>query len=144
MKNTDLQHRLMKLDTMTDPETSLDRSRTLKSLQVTKSKLLSHKKQNLNIMELATKEVQEANRRIKEINMKMAELHPQKGFIVTEHALLRYLERFEGIDINRIHDEIMKLPEKDKVKANNTIITVYPTPDDHFNLAENESQGVAV
>lgn len=138
--NGHLQHRVMKAQTMAMPTTALDRSRALKSLSVTRGKLLAHKAQNLDIMAEATAEIQATNREIKEINIKMNNLRPGKEPIVTEHALLRYAERFMGVDINKIHAEIMNLPETDKIVSGNTVVTVYPTPDDHFNLAGNEKK----
>lgn len=43
-----------------------------------------------------------------------------------------------GLDLEKIHADILALPSADKTMANNTVITVYPEVDDHFNLAQNE------
>lgn len=98
----------------------------------------NRKKETLNVISEATKEVRAINKDIKMVNKKLAALQPEQGELVTEHAILRYLERYMGLDLEKIHADILALPSADKTMANNTVITVYPEVDDHFNLAQNE------
>lgn len=122
------------------PENSLDRSRRLKSLLVTKSKLIGRQYELDSILEETLKEINANKINLNMVEKQITDLTPEKGTTITEHALLRYCERYRGIDLEEVHKEIMDLPQEDKIMASNTIITVFPTIDDHFNLAENESR----
>lgn len=136
--NKETRYRVAQAKAATIPVNSLDRSRLLKSLQVTLGKLRVNKKQQISVIAEATGEIQSINKAMKLINTKIAKLAPADGSIVTEHALLRYLERYHGVDLQVIHAEVLALPDTDRVMAHNTVITCFPTEDDHFNLAENE------
>ena len=128
MKNN-LKHRTMKAEQADIPENPLDRSRLLKSLLVTKNKLENRKAETLSAIN---------NKTIKLINKKIEKLKPEDGFVVTEHALLCYIERYMGVDIEKVHADVLSLPGNNKIMANNTVVTVYPDQNDHFNLAGNE------
>lgn len=137
MKNN-LKHRTMKAEQADIPENPLDRSRLLKSLLVTKNKLENRKAETLSVINEAKKEIRQYNKTIKLINKKIEKLKPEDGFVVTEHALLRYIERYMGVDIEKVHADVLSLPGNNKIMANNTVVTVYPDQNDHFNLAGNE------
>jgi hypothetical protein len=138
MKRADLAHRLRKAEAATEPKNSLDRSRLLKSLLVTLTKLETRRKESMHIIREETKQLRQTNKDIKVINKKIDKLEPEDGFLVTEHALLRYLERYAGVDLEKIHAEIIALPDHDRIMASNTIVTVFPTTYDQFNLSQNE------
>ena len=120
--------------------TAVERSRKLKSLEVTEGKI----KNRIKMLEAQRDEVQhELSVAIGQMDKVVVEkryIDQLKSPIVTEHALLRYVERFWGVDLDKAHEEILLLPESEKVKAKNTIVTVFPDPEDHFNLAERESE----
>lgn len=133
-----ISHRMAMHDA-SKPVNALERSRKLKSLNVTRSKLLSIVKTSRNIINSAEAERIDAEKRMKEIEMEIAKLKDiSDSPIITEHALLRYVERQMGIDLEKVHQEILDLPDELKIKSGNTIITVYTDTEDHFNLAERE------
>lgn len=135
--DTRIKHHLMD-----KPTNALDRSRKYKSLTVTKTKLVSWRKSCQIEMKQAAADMADADKRLIDIEIQMAKLKEETGGdpIVTEHALLRYVERRMGVDLDKCLQEIIKLPKKDVVMMGQTIITVYPDNDDHFNLAQNESK----
>lgn len=120
---------------------AVERSRKLKSLQVTKNKLLSNIQQCDKKIRLAEHDKSLYQDQLKKVEDETASLLKQNDGnpIVTEHAMLRYVERHMGIDLSNVVDEIIKLPLKETVVSGNTIVTVFKDPDDHFNLAERES-----
>lgn len=138
----DLKHRAMKAKAAEIPESALDRSRLLKSLMVTKNKLENRKSETLQVMAEATKEIREYNKTIKLINKKIEKLKPEDGNLVTEHALLRYIERYMNIDIEKVHADVLALSGNDKIISQGTVVTVYPDANDHFNLAGNERKPI--
>ena len=44
--------------------------------------------------------------------------------IITDHALIRYLERYEEYDLDSLRDKVRNLPDTKKTVINNNIITV--------------------
>jgi seryl-tRNA synthetase len=119
---------------------ALERSRKLKSLAVTKSKLDNR----IQLLKSTKKEIErdlaESMNQADKVEEEKVVLETYKSPIVTEHALLRYVERFMKVDLNKVHEKILNLPEKDVVRSGNTIITCFTDKDDHFNLAEREDQ----
>ena len=78
--------------------------------------------------ELATKEKISASllQQIKEYNLK-----PESTLKVSEHSMLRYLERVKGMDIKAIEEEMVDkqlLLQTSTLGGNGT----YPTPDNKF------------
>ena len=144
-KKSDIQFRMNMLDHESKMHakfklTALERSRKLKSLDVTEGKI----KARISTLEAQKKQVQseldEAYSQQNRVATEKREIDKIKSPIITEHALLRYVERFWGVDLEKAHEEILLLPESEKIKAKNTIVTVFPDPEDNFNLAERESQ----
>lgn len=124
----------------TIPETALERSRKLKSLQVTHGKLETQIRTNTKIIKTADNDRIDAEIRQREIGQQIKELESIANTpIVTEHALLRYCERVLHIDLEQVHADILAMRSEDKVQIGNTVVTVYTDPNDHFNLAERES-----
>lgn len=72
--------------------------------------LLKSEKTNLN------KEIELKEKRLTEINNSIKKL-TNDNIIVSEHAVLRYLERVEGINISEIKEKIL----------NNDLINMYKT-----------------
>lgn len=118
---------------------ALERSRKLKSIEVTEGKIEARIRTLKSFADDVEKELQECYANQNRLAMEKRHIDMQKSPIVTEHALLRYVERFWGIDLVKAHEEILLLPETEKVRAKNTIVTVFPDPEDHFNLSERES-----
>lgn len=135
---THIKHRLQKHGD-SQPMTALERSRKLKSLHVTQSKLHVFISSCMKTIRTTNHDMQEAKSQLDDINAQIVELSADSAPIVTEHALLRYVERHMGINLEKAHEEILKLPESEVVRAGNTIITCFTDPNDHFNLAERES-----
>lgn len=79
---------------------------TLKSLQTHKSKLESKlTKQKFERTEIS-QQVSKTEQQIKFIEYKISAFK-EKELRVSEHAILRYLERKEGIDIKEIKEKIL-------------------------------------
>lgn len=117
-------------------------SRKLKSLQVTENKLIAYLGQcnkQKNLLEKDIESTEKSLKRVREEKKQIEELNDGMP-VVTEHALLRYVERHMGIDLNKALQEILQLPDKEVVRHNNTIVTVFTDPEDHFNLAGRESK----
>lgn len=119
---------------------ALERSRRLKSLQVTENKIISRNGQIKKQIRLLNKDLLEGEKQLEIVQAERKELESQKSPVVTEHALLRYVERFMGVDLEKAHAEILALPDNAIVKHGNTVITCFTDPEDHFNLAERETQ----
>lgn len=130
----------MKEHSASEPVTALERSRKLKSLQVTKGKLIGLVCRYKTEIKEATENLVETKRNIKLIDKSLKALKEDDTVVVTEHALLRYVERVMHIDLEQVHAEVVAMAEEDLIRAGNTIVTVIPDKNDHFNLAERESQ----
>lgn len=136
-RKNDIAYRVQALSQKT-PLTALERSRKLKSLQVTKGKLVQQNISCREIINNASADLEVAKRQQESIEAEIAELEKVKSPIVTEHALLRYVERVLGVDLDQCHKDILQLDDSQKVVSGNTIITVFTDQEDHFNLAERE------
>lgn len=44
--------------------------------------------------------------------------------IITDHAIVRYLERYNNLDLEKVKEQVKKLPQEEKIVYNNNIITV--------------------
>lgn len=119
--------------------TAIEKSRKLKSLQVTENKIQSRINQLQKQKKEIQKDIDECQINLNKISQEKRHIDQHKSPIVTEHAILKYIERYKNIDLNEIHDEIINLPDNDKVKSGMTIVTVFPDKNDHFNLAERET-----
>lgn len=105
-----------------------DVSRRLKSLNTTKNKLVSYRKKCRINIKHSKADIVDCDKRIAEIDKELAELQlPSNGLIVSEHALLRYLERYKGINLDTIAEEIKELSKSEIVQRGNTIVTIADT-----------------
>lgn len=139
---TDIEYR-MKLLQKEDNKlklNALERSRKIKSIEVTEGKINTRLWALNSMKEDIEKEIVEMNNNLVALKAEKGQIDTLKSPVVTEHALLRYVERYMGVDLTEVHEKILALPEADKIKAKNTVITVFPDKEDNFNLAEREKQ----
>lgn len=125
-------HRMSKLDRL-DKKTQgklIEKSRSFVSMNIAEDKLNLRIKSMEEKKNIADREIKEAKDQIDLIKAKREELGYEHDIIVTEHAMLRFIERFMNVDINEVYQKIIKLPKKDVTKFGNTIVTVYPVDDD--------------
>lgn len=118
-----IKYRIKNMDII--PNDRFEQGRRLKSLKITLSKFLSWRKENENIIERAMADLKDADKYIEVMNKAIDEIEQDKSIIITEHAVLRYLQRHKGIDLNQVTEEIVKLDPKYIKRNANTIITVY-------------------
>lgn len=112
----------------------------LKALNTEKKKLIQRKSGVSAQIRSLESEMQSINHRIQEIEAAVASLGKNGEIVVSEHAILRYLERVEGLDLSRVRSVLLTDKVKGSVKAlgnckvglddctvvvrNNTIVTV--------------------
>lgn len=84
----------------------IDKSK-LKGLETQISKLKSEV--DLDKLQLSTiqKSIKSKVERIKELERKLNKLKGSSKLIVSEHAILRYLERIKGLDTNEVIESIL-------------------------------------
>lgn len=58
------------------------------------------------------------------IGKRIAEIKSGTDSIVTDHAVVRYLQRYANMDIEKIKERIAELPEDEKIVIANNVITV--------------------
>jgi Fe-S cluster assembly scaffold protein SufB len=139
--NTDIQYRMLKH--RVKPVTSLERSQKAQSMQVTENKIENNLTHLKRIVTEAQKEMKAHRDQLAIVKAeKKALINASKEQLTTEHARLRYCERYMGIDMQFVHEQILALPEADKITKGQTVITVYPAIDDPLNLAERETEAV--
>jgi len=94
-------------------------SAEIKGLETRRNKLQAQRKQ-LNI-EIQEKQKESANMksRIDMLQKKIEKLKSKKSnnLIISEHALLRYIERVIGIDLQEIQNKILPPEKVEKIKA---------------------------
>ncbi len=112
-------------------------ARRLKNLYVTRSKLLSWKRECEEQRKQIDVEIFDANKNLDIIEGMIAELESKKGkLVITEHAILRFLQREKGVDMEAVCEEIRKLEGKKVVRRGNVIITVNGDPEKEGALAK--------
>jgi hypothetical protein len=102
---------------------SYEVSRRMKSLNTTEGKLLSVIKKARIAIHQAECDIADAKERLLALRAEAATLE-SKGVVVTEHALLRYLARYKGIDLDAVANEIKYLPEDAFIQRGNSIVTI--------------------
>lgn len=90
----------------------------LKRLQSDKERVESEVKQIKQIISESNKKVNDLNGKKKGIEKKIEAL-AQKDIIVTEHALLRYIERIYGLNLEELKNEILTDESKAMIKFAN-------------------------
>ena len=99
----------------------IKRQQKLEKLQNEHGSLTREKEQ---LLSSTNKRVQAINIRLKELGQAIFDLKNQNGDTphITDHAIVRYLERVKGVNIWDLKAEIMN--HKDAVRVVNTIVTV--------------------
>jgi hypothetical protein len=88
----------------------MDDTRLIKKLYVQKNELIQDNDILIKHRNNLNNKIDTNQRLIRDIDKKIKNLKKDgKSPIITEHAILRYLERYKGIDIEKIKKEI--LPE---------------------------------
>lgn len=102
----------------------LARQKNLNYLQVRHGELTAQKKGLTKDIQLKYNEVGKLNKELKSIGQAIYDLKNINGDTphITDHAVVRYLERVKGMDIWQIKAEIMQ--HKESVRIVNTIVTV--------------------
>lgn len=103
---------------------SYDTSRKLKSLNTTRSKLLSQAKKCRIQIKQAENDLLDIKKRIGEIDVELDSIERDNPTVVSEHALLRYMERYKNINLDDIANEVANLPEEKLVRKGNSIVTI--------------------
>lgn len=100
------------------------RTKKLNKLQKEHGELTRLKNAKKREMAKNMTEIAELNKEIKRVGSAIYDLKNINGDTphVTDHAVVRYLERVKGMDIWEIKAEIMN--SKDSVRIENTIVTV--------------------
>lgn len=116
----------------------------VRKLKELKSRLAVHKAEREGILEelrLRQRELSAKDKTIKHFQEEIARLNGSSGIKVSEHAILRYLERAEGLNIEDIEkkiltEDLVSLTEKlgstgtypigevQAVLKNNTVVTI--------------------
>ena len=109
-------------------------STTLKSLQTQLSQSESELKVLLEKQKISAKEYSEALKKNKKLK-ETIEKFKQGQLIVSEHAILRYLERIKGIDIEEIKNAILTENLKNMVSTLG-ISGTYPVEDFRVKLKD--------
>lgn len=103
----------------------LSETRTLKSLRSTVTKYQQQIKYRKDQIAEATADLVEYRKTLAKINAEIEELlSSPREVIVTEHAILRYLERYEKLELAPVITKIRKLPPEKAIRKGNSIVTV--------------------
>lgn len=102
----------------------LSASHRLKSLNVTRSKLLSVRKQARVTIAHAQGDLDEAERRLIDIETEIASIDTDEEATPSEHAILRFIERYTEVDLEEIVQKIKDMPPEKVVRRGNTIVTI--------------------
>jgi hypothetical protein len=88
--------------------TDFNAAAELKGLQTQLAKSIANKEILQNDVKLKQKELAELTDKINGMQTRIAEItSDEKEPVISEHAILRYLERIKGLDITAIKDEIL-------------------------------------
>lgn len=114
----------------------IEKSKNFKDYDIARVKLDTRIDSIKATIEKASKDLEEAEELKKQLIEARKLLGDENEIVVTEHAMLRYAERFLGVDMDNIYESILKLPKKDVTKYGNTIVTVYPVAGEHSIIDE--------
>ncbi len=89
----------------------------LKSLETQRNQAHAERKDLLTERERLSVRIRQHDSRIADLNKDIADLQrTERGLIVSEHALLRYLQHKHGVDVLEIQDKIKTIqPMADKL-----------------------------
>ncbi len=109
-------------------------TRTVKGLQSQIKKLESEASDLKLEIDIKKKEYNQKNQTIQSIKTNIEKINSKQNIRVSEHAILRYLERVKGVDIEQIEKEILNdkvLQLIDKLGGNGS----YPSNDCSIKLS---------
>lgn len=125
----EIEHRVDRLDRAIR-EGQIEKSKAFKDYNIAEQKLVGRINMLKERRDSTDEFLKEAQEQLKDLRSKRKALGFEHEIIITEHALLRYCERYLNIDMDEVHKAILKLPKSDVTKFGNTIVTVYPADDD--------------
>ena len=99
---------------------NIKESQELKQLKTRKTKLEVEVKDSYNIKCDADKRYNDIKKKLKTIDEQIKKLSNNKNINITEHAIIRYLERSKKIDLNQINNEILSESLKKQIKSLNS------------------------
>lgn len=134
----EVRHRLDRLDREVQND-SIEKSRSFISMNIAENKLHIRLKSIKERKDALEKDEKDSLKQIEIIKKKRKELGYEHEIVITEHAMLRYCERYLGIDMNKVYKDILKLPKKDITKFGNTIVTVYPVKNEKLTIEDVEN-----
>lgn len=102
----------------------LDVTRSHKSLNTTRVKLQKWIKECRNTRDKADADMIEAQRSLAKTEAQIAAIENGTEVVVSEHAILRYLERFEGLDTAEIAEKVKRISPELVIKRGSTIVTI--------------------
>lgn len=107
------------------------RQERLEALQEEHGILTAKKKSKKKQLNKVNAEITEINKELNRLGGQIFDLKNEDGETphITDHAVVRYLERVKGVDIWALKAEIVA--HKDAVRVINTIVTVNGEPDEH-------------
>lgn len=108
----------------TKRETNYEITRRLKSLNTTRGKLLSFAKTCRTQIKRSQADLADVTRQLEQVEAELAAIDRDCPVVVSEHALLRYLARHKGIDLDKVAVEVSELPEDLVTRKGNTIVTI--------------------
>ena len=129
----EIEHRIDRLDRAVR-EGQIEKSKMFKDYNIAEQKLVGRINMLKERQESNDEFLQEAVAQLKDLRSKRKVLGFEHEIIVTEHAMLRYCERYLNVNMDQVHKDIVKLPKKDVTKFGNTIVTVFPADDDFIHL----------
>lgn len=127
----EIEHRIDRLDRAIR-EGQIERSKMFKDYNIAEQKLVGRINMLKERQESNDEFLQQAQEQLKDLRSKRKALGFEHEIIITEHAMLRYCERYLGINMDEVHKNILKLPKKDVTKFGNTVVTVFPADDDYI------------
>lgn len=127
----EIAHRIDRLDRSVR-EKQINKAKAFKDINIADTKLANR----LKMLEQKKSRTEKEIRKAKLQKAELAKTRKALGFehetVVTEHAMLRYVERYMGVDMEEVYRGILKLPKTDVIKYGNTIVTVYPEADERI------------
>lgn len=103
---------------------NLDKTHRLKSLNVSADKLRSTIRRSRDEIKSLEGNIKDAEKRLPPILEEIEFIKSDKTVTCSEHAILRYLERYTYLSLDDICIKIMKLPPEKLVRRGNTIVTI--------------------
>lgn len=111
---------------------SIEKAKAFKDLNISEMKINNRIEHFKKRKKDSDTELETLHRQKEEIKRIRKEIGFEHDLVVTEHAMLRYIERYMGINMDDVWNDIVKLPKADIIKYGNTIVTVYPEHGETF------------